>query len=379
MPYTLEVHHIFVTQGDSSLILVRDEANGNIVKSVLIDGGLATASGYVDAYVRNQNVANLDVIIASHYDKDHYYGLTELFTDISSVLCDYATIYDRGEVGSVDSFGNVSGRKNDFARYVTEADRINTRIRATEKVVATRVLNIPPGWEGANWLVDKRIFDLNAGNTTMTCIVANKWVDKPNNFIYVEGPQAIDDNPFSLGFLITHNNFRYFTAGDLTIAQEEQAGKYLNQAKTNKDAGHVCAVKMSHHGSDKSSSAAYFAQIRPRAAFISSGLNNGYGHPMIKALENIENSPMRQHYYLSTCGAATPSSILLGCDQNLNQITTNSMARVAGDRHLAPPVAHRGDVVLRVTDVQSRANPHQFSVTYYEEDNNANLTINHTC
>ena len=377
MPYTLEVHHIDVGQGDSSLILVRDESNANaIVRSVLVDAGLATASGPVDSYVRNQGVANLDAIVATHYDKDHYYGLTELFGDSSSVLCDYAAIYDRGEIGHVDGSGNVTGRKDDFENYVTAVDRVTTRDRKTEFVVATRVLNIPSFFQPANWLVDTEILSL-MGGPTMTCIVANKWTQTPNNLIHVEGTLAIDDNPFSLGFLINHNNFRYFTAGDLTIAQEEQVGKYLNQPAT--DAGHVCAVKMSHHGSDKSSSADYFARIRPRAAFVSAGLGNGYHHPMIRALEHIENSPKRQYYYLSSCGASSASALLLGCDRNKNQVTKNSMARVAGDRPRANPVANRGDVVLRVTHQQSQQNPHQFSVAYYEKNSNANLTMNLTC
>ena len=212
----------------------------------------------------------------------------------------------------------------------------------------------------------------------MRCVVANKWVNGTNNFEYVEGTQAIDDNPYSLGFLIRHNNFRYFTAGDLMIAQEDKTAAFLNP--NNNNAGHVCAVKISHHGAAKSTSAAYLARMLPRAAFISTGFLNGYGHPKDTALNNIEGSPRIQYYYLSSCGSAVADARLLGCSgHKLNQVVVNAMGRVAGDRPRGAPVTHRGDIVLRVTNAQSVLTPHQFTVDYYEHDNGALLTKNHTC
>jgi beta-lactamase superfamily II metal-dependent hydrolase len=379
VPYTLEIHHIDVGQGDSTLILVRDEANANAIStSVLIDGGLATASGPVDTYVRGQGVADLDIMVASHFDKDHFYGLTELLADTSSSLCDHTTIYDRGEWGNVDQFGNVTGRKNDFTNYLDAIALVNTRSRPTSKVAAQGAANIPQDWRPAHWLVGRTLFSLNGGNTSMTCVVANKWVNGVNNYKHVEGTQAVDDNPFSLGLLIRHNNFRYFTAGDLMIAQEEEAAAFLNP--NNNNAGHVCAIKASHHGAAKSTSAAYLARLLPRAIFLSCGFLNGYGHPKDTALNNIEGSPRIQYYYLSSCGSAVADARLLGCSgHNLNQVTQNVMGRVAGDRPRGAPVAHRGDIVLRVSNAQSLMNPHQFGVTYYENDNGANLTNTHTC
>lgn len=378
MPYTLEIHHIDVGQGDSTLVLVRDEGNANaITTSVLIDGGLGTAAATVHAYLVNEGVASLNYMVASHFDKDHYYGLTELLEDANTNVYDNVRVYDRGEVGSVDRFGNVGGRKDDFARYVQAVGRVVGRQRPTGNVITDGAFaTLPQNWEHPTWLIDRTIFSLNNGATSMTCLVANKYVSTANNYMFVFGPQAIDDNPMSLGFLIRHGNFRYFTAGDLTIPQEEAVSGVLNA--NNNDAGHVCAVKASHHGAAKSSSANYMNRMRPRAAFISCGYLNGYGHPTFKATTNIENSPRIQYYYLSSCGTA--DNWLLGCSvQNQNQMTQNSMARVAGDRPRGNPVVHRGDAVLRVTSAQSAQNPHQFDVTYYEHDNNGNLTINHTC
>ena len=377
MPYTLQIHHIDVDQGDSTLILVIDEANNNIVRSVLIDGGLATASRVVDGVVTGQNVARLGTMIASHFDKDHYWGLTDLLLANHTLVYDDVDIYDRGEWGNVDQFGAVMGRKNDFSDYLAAVARVNTRTRLTAQVVASRSANIPNGWNGAHWLVDQDIFSFNGGLTRMTCVVANKWVNGQVNLKYVEGSQAIDDNPFSLGFLIRHNNFRYFTAGDLSTAQEESVGEYLSP--NGADNRHVCAIKASHHGASKSSSAYYLQTIRPRVVFFSAGLGNTYNHPSNKALTNIENSPKIQYYYLSSCGSQQASATLLGCNQGVNQVTQNVMARVAGTRPRANPPANRGHVKLRVTNAQSGANPHQFSVTYYDQDNGGLLTVNHTC
>ena len=79
MPWSLEIHHIDVVQGDSTLIIATD---GNQHRTILIDGGRSEQAANVHTYVAARlafhGINRLDTMIASHYDIDHSKGLTEL-------------------------------------------------------------------------------------------------------------------------------------------------------------------------------------------------------------------------------------------------------------------------------------------------------------
>ena len=66
---TFEVHYIDVGQGDCSLIL----CDG---KAMLIDGGEASESSKVYAYLKKLGVNHLDYIVATHAHADHIGGLS---------------------------------------------------------------------------------------------------------------------------------------------------------------------------------------------------------------------------------------------------------------------------------------------------------------
>ena len=42
---------------------------------MMMDGGPSSASSFVVAYLKKQNIESLDYVIASHYDSDHINGL----------------------------------------------------------------------------------------------------------------------------------------------------------------------------------------------------------------------------------------------------------------------------------------------------------------
>ena len=71
MPYSLEIHHLDVGQGDATLILIKK--NGKIEKSILIDCGPSGATGRVTEYVSGQigKDNSLDIFIISHLHNDH--------------------------------------------------------------------------------------------------------------------------------------------------------------------------------------------------------------------------------------------------------------------------------------------------------------------
>jgi hypothetical protein len=85
---TFEVHFIDVGQGDCSLIL----CDGN---AMLIDGGEASESSKVYAYLKKLGVDHLDYIVATHSHSDHIGGLSGAlnYASVDTALCP-VTSYD---------------------------------------------------------------------------------------------------------------------------------------------------------------------------------------------------------------------------------------------------------------------------------------------
>jgi len=70
-------------------------------------------------------------------------------------------------------------------------------------------------------------------------------------------------------------------AGDLPGAEE------IRLARENPAALHADLLKVAHHGSSSSSTAAFLVAVSPRLAVISAGARNGFGHPAPAALERL--------------------------------------------------------------------------------------------
>ncbi|HEY0738273.1 MAG TPA: MBL fold metallo-hydrolase [Herpetosiphonaceae bacterium] len=390
MPRQVEIHHLDVGQGDSTLIVIKEMGPPIVLeKAVLIDAGLYNKGPEVVNYINNLGLAHVDLVIASHYDKDHFWGLRKVLVN-THARYNATHVYDRGEAGQVDHLGKVvGGRSDQYIDYLSKAgvrdagkppnyyvntnpSRPNRRRPTTWANTDLATPPVPAGWAGrpnvpgngywraSNWLPRQadilQIPPNGPGDhpPTMVCIAANQNVrqDDNGNTLFVFGGMAIDDNPQSIGWLLRFNNFSYYTAGDLTIPQENQAALYTGQ---------VSAFKLSHHGADTSTSQTFIDAINPRVAVISCGYNNSYGHPTQTIINRLQAKASIQHYFLTSCGAN--NALLPGCS-GTNQWTANTKSRVSGSQ--AP--VHPGHVIIRITEAQSLAATRQFSVRYYEDD-----------
>ncbi|HEY0738272.1 MAG TPA: hypothetical protein VGD69_25365 [Herpetosiphonaceae bacterium] len=388
MARQLEIHHIDVGQGDSTLILVYEMSTvpPTLQKSVLIDAGLFCKGRVVQRYIRSLNIPRIDMMIASHFDRDHFYGLRSLLATNNAMFAN-TRIYDRGEIGMVNLYGNVTlGRSDPYAKYIADSGvrdagqpanayrntyppRPNRRRPTTWINTIDNTPPIPNGWDGEpdvptndqwrrpNWLATRpEVLQIPANGPadhppTMINIAANQYVRRTNAQPLWVFSLAIDDNPESLGWLLRFNNFSYYSAGDLTIPLEEQAALYT---------GNVTALKLSHHGANTSTSQTFIDRLNPRVAVISCGYNNSYGHPTQTIVNRLEAKASIENYFLTSCGAN--NNLLPGCS-GTNQWTADTKSRVSG----AQNPAHPGHVIIRVTEAQSLATP-GFSVRYYEDD-----------
>src|SRR4051812_41767840 len=101
MPWTLEIHHIGVGQGDATLIVARNPAlGGGLVRSVLIDSGLGDQAPDIHTYITvTAGLAQLDVLILTHYDEDHFNGSAILLRNYPAVY-NNTFIFDQGWPGA---------------------------------------------------------------------------------------------------------------------------------------------------------------------------------------------------------------------------------------------------------------------------------------
>lgn len=251
MPWELEIHHIDLQRsGDSTIVIARD--NGNIQKTVLIDGGKAGSADIIHNYLTTTiGVAQVDVIIVTHYDEDHFAGIYTLLNKQGTNLYDNAIIYDTGQPPSRDSYfrrktvtqtkRNLDGTSTqvtrynvpdtDYTNYIDAIAAKNNIKRATEKVNSFNIVeydvnnlatipyppNAYPNHLVPYWLVGKELMWGNGSDglngrpafnsvvppnaPTITCIAANKYVLQNNgNVCYVSdlsifnGPNRMSDD-----------------------------------------------------------------------------------------------------------------------------------------------------------------------------------------
>ena len=84
--------------------------------------------------------------------------------------------------------------------------------------------------------------------------------------------------------LIQYGLVRFLLVGDAERAEEDWL---LREYPTGLQAD---VLKVGHHGSSTSSSDAFLAAVRPRAAVISVGARNHYGHPSNDVLRALANA-----------------------------------------------------------------------------------------
>jgi hypothetical protein len=387
MAWRLEIHHIGLNgTGDATLILAINDGVGPNqmaqVRSMLIDGGELGEHAFVNNYI-TATLAGLlggvplDVMVVTHYDIDHFNGIRGLLNLGGAWggpnIYDNVIIFDQGySEGSTD----VS-----YLLYINAINLRGARARVTERVYGRAIpppVPPPPAagpWFAPNWLLNDEIMwtngagaavtpaallgappGINANPPTVTCIAANQFVQ---GVAGRNGGMGTDlKNEHSLGFIVQFNNFRYYIAGDLETAQENQVQLLLNPA--NDLAGRVVAIKTSHHGGNTSTSRAFLDRLKPDAAFISCGNANHHSHPAQEVVNVLDGypwaavppaappppSPHRPiSYYLTGYQAIAPPPPLSYGDPDVS--------RVAGDPTIFPRIP--GHVVLTVSTAQSQS------------------------
>ena len=218
-----DVHILDVGQGLSVLV----ESQG---KYMLYDGGDRDKSSFVVAYLKQQEIKELDYMIASHYDSDHLNGL----------------------VGAM----NTTEVKHIFAPDYTTDTRVFKSFRST---AATD--NIP--------------IDQPAVGSSYPLGDASVQILSPSDTGYS------DVNDYSIGIRITDGENSFLITGDAEAQSEAEmcsSGLLLDSD----------VYVMGHHGSGTSTSWELLQKSTPEYAVLSCGAGNSYGHPHIESMEKLQ-------------------------------------------------------------------------------------------
>ena len=216
-PTELKVHFLDVGQGDSTLIQTPDGIN------VLVDGGQKGSGAKVVAFLKAKGVKKLDYVVATHPDADHIGGLIAVLNAFP-----------------VTNFVN-SGAEHTTQTYfelLTLVD--NKSINYIEPVNA----------------------EILIGDFTSDFYLQVLYVDA----------LASDSNDASIVIKTGYKKVDFLLMADANIEIE-------NYLMNTYDDISAKVLKIGHHGSKTSSSAAFINTVKPDTAILSYGKNNSYGHP----------------------------------------------------------------------------------------------------
>ena len=204
-------------------------------QTMLIDGGGSSSSNLIYSFLDRQGIDHLDYIINTHPHEDHVGGLSGALNRASSVgaVLGSATEYDTRAFES-------------FTRYLDE--------------------------HGAEIEIPKAGDSFMLGSATVEILAPLKdYNDINNNSIVLK---------------ITYGETSFLFKGDAERESE------LDMVESGIDLS-ADVLKVSHHGSDTSTTYPFLRAVMPEIAVISSGKDNQYGHPHDNTLSRLRDADVK--------------------------------------------------------------------------------------
>jgi len=270
----LKVHFIDVGQGDSILI---EEPGGH---NILVDGGdrADIITVQIINYLKDRNIKKLDYIISTHPHADHIGGLVD--------------IIDSFEIGAVLDSGKIHSSKT-YENYLIKIDQ-----------------------ENISFDTPRQGDELNIGEIKIHFLHPDQNLDQ----YYL--------NNSSLVFLLKYGQQSFLFTGDIEKEVEEELLTENPNLKAD-------IIKVPHHGSNTSSSAAWVKSLKPKTAVIQVGYDNNYGHPKAKIIKLYQTE---------------------GANLFRNDLNGNIVITADGINH-AVKIDKSSDNIMAGTQIDSKNNP----------------------
>ncbi|MCX5795247.1 MAG: ComEC/Rec2 family competence protein [Elusimicrobia bacterium] len=246
----LNVYFVNVFQGDAEFI---ELPNG---KTALIDAGPAPdpnsqyTTPIVASFLTQHGVKKIDYLVLTHPHADHYGGMPYVFDNLQ-----VDNFYDTG----VD---NTAAKGDELVRQ-----------KAAQEPGCS--VTRPAEGDSLSWAPGVQVQVLN------TCPSSAKASDF--------GPDAGSfPNDCSIVLRIAYQGSSVLLTGDAGTGVEARL------VKTYGDGLKSDILKVGHHGSAYSTSAAFLAAVQPKAAYIEVGRNT-FGHPTQSTLDRLQAAGVAVH------------------------------------------------------------------------------------
>jgi competence protein ComEC len=244
----LTAHFIDVGQGDSILL----QFNG---KNILIDGGIQEMGPRVEAYLRDNGVSSLDLLILTHPHDDHIGGLMTILKDLP-----VKQVLDNGQPNSSLIYGlfkTLIDQKNISYGVARRGQEINI-----DKALKIYVLSPP-------------LAPFSGGlNHSSQAISKIPWESMAVRVL------SGDLNQNSLVLRVTYGAVSILLMGDADTLAEKSLISSGSEIKSD-------ILKVGHHGGSSASSTNFLSSVMPSVSIIEVGKANYYGYPTSKTLSAL--------------------------------------------------------------------------------------------
>ncbi|WP_224244119.1 ComEC/Rec2 family competence protein [Hyalangium gracile] len=240
----LAVYFFDVGQGDAALVV---SPTG---KTVLIDGGPPEAGEHLAARLRQLVQAPLDLVILTHPHLDHLGSMKDAIGAVGA-----RRYMDPG-------FDHPSAAYRDLLEYVGQE--------------VGQVMTPEP-----NPQTPESFLTIGLGEGALLTVYWPRYPREP----FLKSTRS-DVNSNSIVMRLTYGRTAFFFTGDAEPDTEEALlRKQVDYTST--------VLKVAHHGGKHSSTEAFLAAVKPKAAVISCAARNDYGHPTPEALSRLEATGAR--------------------------------------------------------------------------------------
>jgi competence protein ComEC len=228
----LQVDYIDVGQGDSTLLQAPDGTD------ILIDGGPRSAGPTVVAHLQNEGVDDIEVLVLTHADADHVGGLISV---LQSAIPVESVIYNGQDHATLT-----------YQEFLTETQK--------------RGLTPTPAQAGQTYT----------------------WGPLDVSVLNPQATLDAEQNENSVVLLVVYEETRFLFAGDISSETEQVLLDSVTGTLTLRYQLPADVLKVAHHGSQYSSSAAFLEAVGAEVAVISVGADNPYGYPAQETLERLQ-------------------------------------------------------------------------------------------
>ena len=258
---TLDIYFLDMVGGGSTLIVTP------FGESVLIDTGSLEPkhrdADRIHQACRYAGLKNIDYLITTHFDSDHYGGILELSRRIP-VKC----FMDKGSLPPRHQQAGRSFKKL-YPLYQQATKGNVTPIRAGDDIP---LKNDPSG---------------KIAPIKLHCIASEKQIEDFNGDIDSPAEGCVikkadeDDNARSIALVLSYGRFKFFAGGDITWNVEHHLAHPVNRI------GKTDLYQVTHHGLDQSNNPLLLKALSPTVCVAMNGPRKGIQPNAFNALKAL--------------------------------------------------------------------------------------------